>query len=324
MQKIKLGHSDVEISSLCMGSDLMGSKHGRDTCFALLDTFREHGGTFIDTGNIYAFWLPGFKGGESESVIGEWLEDRGCRDEMVIGTKLGFDYPGCPGGLSAAEIEREFDKSLNRLRTDYIDIYWAHRDDHDTPQAETMEAFHRLVKSGKARAIGASNLKVWRIASANEIARANGWTEYSAVEQRYTYLRPLHAADFGPQLFIGDELKDFAEHTGVTLIAYSILLMGAYTKPGAELPPQFAGTDAVQRLEVLRDVAKEAGATVNQVIIAWIRQHKPSILPIIAGSKPAQIVESIEALKLDLTAEQMERLTNAGNPKDKGGWLQPT
>jgi len=324
LQKIKLGHSDVEVSSLCMGSDLFGSKHGRETCFELLDTFRENGGTFIDTGNIYAFWLPGFDGGDSESVIGEWLENRGCRNEMVIGTKLGFDYPGCPGGLSAAEIESEFDKSLNRLRTDYIDIYWAHRDDHDTPQAETMEAFDKLVKANKVRAIGASNIKVWRIAQANEIARANGWAQYSAVEQRYTYLRPLHAADFGPQLFIGDELTDFAEHSGLTLIAYSILLSGAYSKPGAELPPQFAGIDAEQRQAALKEVADEVDATVNQVIIAWIRQHSPAILPIIAGSKSEQIKESIAALQLELTPEQMERLHNAGNPVDTGGWLQPS
>lgn len=324
MQKIKLGHSDVSVSSLCMGSDLLGTKHGRDTTFALLDTFRENGGTFIDTGNIYAFWLPGFKGGESESVIGEWLEDRGCREEMVVGTKIGFDYPGCPGGLSAKEIEKEFDKSRKRLRSDYIDIYWSHRDDYDTPQAETMEAFDRLVKAGKVRALGASNLRIWRIAQANELARANGWTEYSAVEQRYTYLRPLPAADFGPQIFIGDELRDFAERTGVTMIAYAILLMGAYSKPGAELPPQFVGRDSEERLAALKAVAAETNSTVNQVIIAWIRQHRPSILPIIAGSKPGQIVESIEALKLELSPEQMERLNNAGNPEDKGGWLQPT
>lgn len=324
MQKIKLGHSDVEVSSLALGTDLFGSSRDQDTCFSLLDTYREKGGTFIDTGNFYAAWLPGCQGGESESVIGEWLKDRGCRDEMVLGTKLGFDYPGSPGGLSASEIVNECDKSLKRLKTDRIDVFYAHRDDPDTSQAETMEAFNNLIKAGKVRAIGASNLKVWRIAQANEIARANGWAEFSAVEQRYTYLRPLHAADFGPQMFIGDELKDFAARTGVTLIAYSVLLSGAYSKPDAVLPPQFAGDDANQRQAVLKEVAEEQGASVNQVVIAWIRQHNPSILPIIAGSRPEQLIESIDSLKLELTAEQMERLTNAGNPDDMGGWLQPS
>jgi aryl-alcohol dehydrogenase-like predicted oxidoreductase len=243
---------------------------------------------------------------------------------MIISTKLGFDYPGSPGGLSAKEIKRECELSLERLRTDYIDVYWAHRDDRDTSQKETMQAFNDLVETGKVRAIGASNIKVWRIARANEIARANGWAQYTAVEQRYTYLRPLHDADFGPQLFINDELKDFAKTSRVALIAYSILLSGAYSKPGAELPPQFAGPDADLRLAALREVARDTGATVNQVIIAWIRQNDPPILPIIAGSKPEQIVENVEALQLELTPEQMDCLSNAGNPADSGGWLQPS
>lgn len=324
MQKIKLGHSEVEVSSLAMGTDLFGSKRDLDTCFRLLDTFRDKGGNFIDTGNFYAAWLPGSVGGDSEKAIGEWLATRNCREDVVIGTKLGFDYPGSEGGLSASEIEKECDKSLKRLRTDYIDVYWAHRDDLDTPQEETMEAFHKLVKAGKIRAVGASNLKIWRIAQANQIAKDNGWTPYCAVEQRYTYLRPLHAADFGPQLFIGDELMDFARQSGVTPVAYSILLSGAYSKPNAELPPQFAGTDADQRLAMLSSIAAETGATVNQVIIAWIRQHSPSILPIIAGSRPEQIIECVEALKLQLTSTQMDKLTAAGNPTNSGGWLQPS
>lgn len=324
MKKVTLGHSGLEVSALCMGTDLLGSKHGRETSFAVLDAFRERGGTFLDTGNFYAAWLPGFVGGESETVIGQWLKARGCRSEIVIGTKLGFDYPGSPGGLSAAEIHKECDRSLKRLGTDHIDIFWAHRDDRDTPQAETMQAFDTLVKAGKVRAIGASNLNVWRIAQANEIARAHGWVQYTAVEQRYTYLRPHHAADFGPQLFIGDELKDFAVANNVALIAYSILLSGAYSKPAAELPPQFAGQDADARLAVLHAVAVETGASVSQVVIAWIRQQRPAILPIIAGSKPSRIAESVDALQLTLTDDQLQRLNTAGDPLEAGGWLQST
>lgn len=324
MQKMRLGHSGPEVSVLCMGSDLLGSKHDRQTSFAVLDAFREKGGTFLDTGNLYAAWLPGCVGGESETVIGEWMKARGCRDEMVVGTKLGFDFAGTPGGLTASEIRNECDKSLKRLGTDRIDIYWSHRDDRDTPQAETMQAFDKLAKAGKIRAIGASNLKVWRIAQANELARANGWVQYTAVEQRYTYLRPHHAADFGPQLIIGEELKDFAAANGVALVAYSILLGGAYTKAGAVLPPQYAVPEAGERIAMLKSVAAETGAAVSQVIIAWIRQHSPSILPIIAGSKPEQIAECVEALKLELTSAQMQRLNTAGDPAEAGGWLKPT
>ena len=324
MRKTQLGRSELEVSLLCMGSDSLGSKHDRQTSFAVLDAFRERGGNFLDTGNFYAAWLPGFVGGESESTIGEWLKARGCREEMVIGTKLGFDYPGSPGGLSACEIQNECEKSLRRLGTDRIDIYWAHRDDYDTVQAETMQAFDKLVKAGKIRGIGASNLRVWRIAQANEIARANGWVQYSAVEQRFTFLRPHHAADFGPQLCIGDELKTFSADSGVAMVAYSVLLGGAYDKPDAVLPPQYAGSEAEVRIAVLKAIAAETGATISQVIIAWIRQQSPAILPIIAGSKPAQIAESVDALKVDLTTEQMHRMNTAGDPADKAGWLKPT
>ena len=324
MNKTKLGNTGLEVSALCLGSDLLGSKHNQEASFAVLDAFRERGGTFLDTGNLYAAWLPNCSGGESETVIGQWLKARGCRDEMIVGTKLGFDFADTKGGLSAAEIELQCDKSLRRLGTDRIDIYWAHRDDYDTPQAETMQAFDKLVKAGKVRAIGASNLRVWRISQANEIARANGWTQYGAVEQRYTYLRPLPAADFGPQLCIGDELKSFAADSGVGLVAYSIMLGGAYDKPGAVLPPQYAGPDADLRLAVLKGVAAEVGATLGQVIIAWVRQHTPSILPIIAGSRPEQIAQSVEALKLELTAAQMQRLNSGGDPSDTGGWITPT
>ena len=120
--------------------------------------------------------MPGCVGGESETTIGEWMKDRGARGRMAIATKLGFDYPGCSGGLSAAEIERECEKSLRRLQTDTLDLYYAHRADPDTPVEETMEAFDRLLRAGKIRAIAASNLRLWQIAEANTISRMRNWS----------------------------------------------------------------------------------------------------------------------------------------------------
>ncbi len=196
MQRMKLGDSGLEVSALCMGSDAIGSRIDQEMSFQLLDIYRESGGSFVDTANFYASWYPDCQGGESETTIGLWMKDRGVRDEMVIDSKLGFDYPGCDGGLSAAEIERECEKSLQRLQTDRIDLYYAHRDDPDTPLEETMEAFDRLIKAGKVRAIGASNLKVWRIAEANTVSKAHEWAGYSVIQQRHTYLRPRHGARF--------------------------------------------------------------------------------------------------------------------------------
>ena len=324
MQKIRLGKSNLEVSALALGTDLIGSKINRQSSFELFDFYAERGGTFLDTANFYASWIPGCQGGESETTIGAWMQERQNRERMVISSKLAFDYPECPGGLTAVEIERECEKSLRRLRTDRLDIYQAHRDDRDTPLEETMAAFDRLIKAGKIRAIGASNLSLWRIAEANMVSRMNGWAGYSLVEQRYTYLRPRHGADFGPQIFISQELKDYAQFHQVALVGYSVLLQGAYTRADREVPRQFAGPDSDSRLSALQEVAHEVRCTPNQVIIAWMRQTTPPILPIIAGSKIDQIAENIAALDVTLTDDQMRRLDTAGNPVIERAWLQPT
>jgi aryl-alcohol dehydrogenase-like predicted oxidoreductase len=322
MEKRTLGSTGIEVSALCLGTDVYGSKRDAATCNQLMDFFRSKGGTFVDTANFYASWLEGFVGGESETTIGNWLKDRGCRHEMVIASKLAFDYPGSPGGLSAGEIERECEKSLRRLQTDHLDLYYSHRDDRETPLEETMEAFNRLVTSGKVRAIGASNLTVWRIAEANMLAQLKGWAGYSAVEQRYTYARPRYGANFGPQIFINEDLKDYARATGTTLVGYSMLLSGAYLRDSADLPAQFAGPDSDQRFAALRAVAAEVGASVNQVIIAWFRQSDPPVLPIIAGSSVAQLDENIRALDIRLDDTQMRHLNEAGNLETATGWIQ--
>lgn len=322
MNKVRLAGTDIAVSALCLGTDSLGSRIDAGTSFRLLDLFREKGGNFVDTANFYACWAPGCRGGESEATIGRWMKERGNRDEMVVGTKLGFDYPDCGGGLTAGEIERECDKSLRRLQTDRLDLYYAHRDDRNTPLEETMRAFDRLVRAGKVRAIGASNLRVWRIAEANAVGRANGWTTYRAVEQRHTYLRPRHGVGFGPQLLINEDLKDFGRAAGLTLIAYSVLLQGAYTRADRPVPPHYAGTDSDARLAALRAVAGEVRATPNQVVIAWMLRSDPPVLPIVAGSRVEQLAENIAALDVALTDEQMRRLDTAGNPHIEHAWLR--
>jgi aryl-alcohol dehydrogenase-like predicted oxidoreductase len=324
VEKIKLGKTNIEVSALAMGSDVIGSKIIPQQSFELLDYFYSKGGTFVDTANMYSCWLPGCVGGESESTIGAWMKDRGNRDNLVISTKLAFDYPGTQGGLSAKEIKRECEKSLRRLQTDRIDLYYSHRDDRETKLEETMEAFAALIKEGKVRAIGASNLATWRVAQANVVAEAHSWSTYSVVEQRYTYLRPRHGASFGPQIVIGPEMKDYAMTEGIVLIAYSILLQGAYTRPERSMPAQFAGHEADPRLATLKAVAGQVGCTPNQVIIAWMRQSTPAILPIIAGSRIEQLQENIDALAIKLSEKQMHALDTAGDPVVETTWIQPT
>jgi aryl-alcohol dehydrogenase-like predicted oxidoreductase len=290
--------------------------------FKLFDIFHERGGTFLDTANFYSSWIEGCSGGESETTIGAWMKERGNRDKMQISSKLGFDYPDSDGGLTADEIENECEKSLRRLQTDHIDVYYAHKDDFDTPMEETMEAFHRLIKKGKVRAIGASNLYLWRIAEASTVARNNGWTEYQAIEQRYTYLRPRHGADFGPQIFITEDTKNYCEHHNIRLFGYSVLLQGAFTREDREIPAQFAGPDSDDRIQALRKVADDVGATPNQVVIAWMLHSDPVILPLFGGSRPEHLEENLGALDVTLSDEQMQLLNTAGNPNVKKAWLR--
>ena len=322
MKKVKLGNTNEIVSALCLGTDSIGSKIDRETSFRLLDYYFEKGGSFLDTANFYASWVPGCSGGESETTIGMWMRERKNRDGLFIASKLGFDYPGTDGGLNSEEIEQECEKSLKRLGIDRIDLYYAHRDDRETLLEETMESFARLVKAGKVRYIGASNIKVWRIAEANKFCQLNDLPQYCAVQQRFTYLRPRHGVSFGPQLFINDDLIDFCKASQLTLIAYSILLQGAYTRSERPIPAQFAGPDTDSRLDVLNGTAKEAGVSPNQIIISWMLEREYPILPIIAGSKIEQLSENIAALEIELTEEQMKRLNTAGNPKLEQEWLR--
>jgi len=312
MDKVRLGNTGVEVSALCLGTDHYGSQTDAGRAFQLLDQYFEAGGLFIDTANIYAAWIPGFEGGESETTIGRWMQERRNRDRIFIATKLGGPYQDTEGGLRAQEIQRECERSLKRLGTDTIDLYYAHLDDRETPLEERLEASDRLVRAGKVRFIGASNHASWRLAEARCISQANGWAQYCAIEQRHTYLRLRHGANFPYHVCVDDTLLDYCRVHGIALLGYRILLQGAYTRPDRAIPEQYLGPDSDARLTVLNAVAREIGATPNQVIIAWMRQSDPPILPIIGGSTSAHLSENLDALEVRLTNEQMNRLDAAG------------
>lgn len=312
MKTYPLGHTGVEVSALCLGAMYFGTRNDEATSYQLLDQYVDAGGTFIDTANIYAHWVPGFQGGESETLLGRWLKERGNRQRLFIATKVGFELPGVERGLRAEQIEAECDKSLKRLGIDAIDLYYAHVDDRRTPLEETMAAFCRLVEAGKVRFIGASNFLAWRLAEANWVSRTHGWPEYCCVQQRHTYLRPRRGTTFEPQIAANDDLLDLCRTEGLTLLAYSVLLGGAYTRPDRPLPEQYYGPDSDARLTALRAVVEETGATPNQVILAWMMQGNPKVLPLIAASSSEQLSENLAALQLQLSPEQMTWLSSAG------------
>jgi aryl-alcohol dehydrogenase-like predicted oxidoreductase len=158
MKTIPLGHTGIPVSTLCLGAMYFGTRQDEATSYRLLDQYLDAGGFFIDTANIYSHWVPGFKGQESEALLGRWMKARGNRSRLFVASKVGFEYGEVQRGLKAHQVESECEKSLKLLGVEAIDLYYAHVDDRDTPMSETLEASDRLVKAGKVRAIGASNL----------------------------------------------------------------------------------------------------------------------------------------------------------------------
>jgi aryl-alcohol dehydrogenase-like predicted oxidoreductase len=305
MKTIPLGTTGIQVSALCLGAMYLGTRNDEASSFRLLDQYIEAGGTFIDTANIYAWWVENFQGGESEAVLGRWLRARKNRQQLFIASKVGFGYPGVARGLSAGLIEKECETSLQRLGVETIDLYYAHREDDQTPQEESLAAFDRLVKSGKVRYIGASNFLAWRLEEAHWIVQSHGWNEYCCIQQRHTYLRPKPGVSFDPQMAVNNDLLDYCRLRPITLLAYSALLSGAYSRPDRPIPAEYAGVDSEARLAVLRSLAQEKGATVNQVVLAWMLH---SDLPLIAASTTEQLQENLQALELALSKDEMVRL----------------
>ena len=316
MRTMQLGRTGAEVSSLCFGAMRFGTLNDYAESCELLDMFVEAGGNFIDTANCYSKWYPGGQGGDSEPVLGQWMAERGNREQMFIATKVGVDYQDVEMGLSAELIAQECERSLERLGTDRIDLYYAHIDHRPTPLDETLKAFDALVRAGKVRFIGASNYRAWRLADAEAVSRAGGLAEFCCVQQRYTYLRPRPGAAFGLQVSTNEDLLDFCAARGMTMLPYSPLLGGAYVRDDKPVGAQYAGPDAAARLAAVRAVAAETGATVHQVVLAWMMHHDQSVLPVFSARDAAQMREDLGAADVALTAEQMSRLDQAA-PQDE-------
>lgn len=313
MKTHPLGKTGVEVSVLCLGCMDFGTLVDEARSFQLLDQYVEAGGRFLDTANNYSYWNEGGVGGESEALLGRWFRARKNRDEIFLATKVGFNTREIGHSLSAQTIVRELEGSLRRMGTDYVDLYYAHKDHRADPLEETLEAFDRLVTAGKVRYIGCSNTVAWRIERAKTISRTNGWAQYCCVQQRFSYLRPKPGANFDPQVSANDDLLDYCrENEDVTLLAYSPLLRGCYTCEDKPIPEQYRGPDADARMAILNRVTQEVGATANQVIFAWMLQSSPTILPLVAASDREQMAENLGALDVQLSSDQMSLLTNAG------------
>jgi aryl-alcohol dehydrogenase-like predicted oxidoreductase len=308
-----LGNTGVEVSTLCLGTMYFGTKQTTKESFSLLDQFVYAGGNFIDTANIYTSWIEGGMGGESEYVLGSWLSERKNRDDIFLASKVGFGYGDIKRSLRADVIENECNKSLRRMGVETIDLYYAHNDDRSTPLEETLEAFHRLKKAGKIRFIGASNYLAWRLEESRWLGQTNDWPEYCCIQQRHSYIRKKPGASFNPQVAVNDDLLDYCRNRDITLLAYSTLLSGAYTRDDRPFDQQYLGRDTDNRIHTLQQISNEIECTRNQVILAWMLQNDPGVLPLIAASNRNQMNENLQALDINLTTDQLETLNTAGS-----------
>lgn len=312
------------VSALSLGAMHFGTVTDPETSTAILDRFVEAGGTFIDTANNYNQWHG--KGGESEELLGRWMQSRGNRDQLVIATKCGAQTT-VPGniddqhweGLGATAIESAAKGSLARLGVDRIDLYYAHIDNRATPLEETVGAFGRLAADGVVDLVGCSNTAAWRLERARRLAADQGIEPYSVLQQQSTYLWPNPAAQIRRQVLgtthvrhAGVEHFDYLdEHRDLTLVARTPLLSGSYARTYRPFPDEFAHPTAYVRFEVLRRIAQELGATPNQVVLAWMLHQDPAIIPLFGVSSLTQLEEALGALEIDLDADLLDRLNRA-------------
>lgn len=308
MQKTILGDTGKFISCIGLGTMYFGTKTDEKTSGDILDLYVSHGGSFLDTANKYASWIPGFYGGESEQQIGKWVKKRGNRQSLFIASKVGFPYRNVPRSLKKEIIISECEKSLKRLTTETIDLYFAHTCDSETPIDESMEAFYQLKKDGKIRFAGASNFYGWQLAEANAVARQQGWEGFCCLEQRHSYLEPGLRSNFGTQLLLSPEITKFCQLKNLSIIAYSPLLGGAYINKNHSLPVPYQSAENDFKLAKLREVSEELQVSPNAVVLAWMMQNSPTVIPLVAVSSILQLNENIKALSITLSEEQMLRL----------------
>jgi aryl-alcohol dehydrogenase-like predicted oxidoreductase len=305
----EVGSSGIAVSRLCLGANVFGWTADRDTSFAVLDAYTAAGGNVVDTADSYFWRAPGNSGGESETIIGEWLAARGRRDDVVIATKVG-SWPR-RRGLSAANIAAACDDSLRRLRTDRIDLYYAHRDDPDTAQEETLDAFDALVRAGKVRAVAASNFSAERLRSALEISARDGLVPYVALQPHYNL---VERAEFETAL------APLLQAEGLSCLPYYGLAKGFLTgkyRDGAAVDSRRADQareylDDRGRavLAVLDEIAAGHAVPVAAVALAWLAARPTVVAPIASARTVEQLTDLLPVLDLELTDDEVRLLSH--------------
>ena len=309
MKSIRLNGTELDVSMFCLGTMNFGSRDDRAVSYAMLDQYVEGGGNFLDTANNYAVWIG--EGGESEAMLGRWIHERGNRGNMIVASKVGCPTQDAPMSSKPEHILAECDRTLKRLQTDYLDLYYYHLDDRSVPLDVQLETMDQLTRSGKVRYIGASNFKAWRLAEAAAVSKANDYPAFCCVQQRHTYLRPRVDARFGAQVSSNDDLLEYCRERGLQLVAYSSLLSGAYSRDDRRIQKQYRHKDSDARMAALLEAAHETAATPNQVLLAWLTGR--GIIPVTGASTAEQMMESLAGFDLSISVELLDRLDAAAD-----------
>lgn len=316
MEKRRLGRSDLMVSPLCLGGNVFGWTADEATSFKVLDAYVEAGLNFIDTADVYSTWVPGHKGGESETIIGKWMKARGHRSRLVIATKVGSEMGPGRKGLSKSYIRSAVEASLQRLQTDYIDLYQSHRDDLDTPQQETLGAYEELIREGKVRAIGASNFTTARLKEALEISTELGLPRYESLQPKY---------NLSDRAEYESELESLCLQEEIGVIPYYGLASGFLTgkyRSEADFGKSVRGgrmaaylDDRGRRiLAALDAVSARRNATPAQIALAWLMARPGLTAPIASATSEEQIRDLVRATEVRLDPEDIAQLDRASNP----------
>jgi len=316
MEKRRLGRSDLMVSPLCLGGNVFGWTADEATSFKVLDAYVDAGLNFIDTADVYSTWVPGHKGGESETIIGKWMKARGNRDKLVIATKVGSEMGPDQKGLSKAYIRSAVEASLRRLQTDTIDLYQSHRDDPDTPQQETLAAYQDLIRDGKVRAIGASNFTAARLKEALDISAQHGLPRYESLQPKY---------NLSDRSEYEVELEPLCRREEIGVIPYYGLASGFLTgkyRSEADFGKSVRGgrmaaylDDRGRRiLAALDEVSVRRNATPAQIALAWLMARPGITAPIASATSVEQIRDLVQATKVHLTEDDIRELDQASRP----------
>ena len=309
MQKKKPGTTNLEISPIVFGGNVFGWTLDEKESFRMLDIINDKGFTTIDTADSYSHWAPGNSGGESETIIGKWLKDKGTRENIILATKVGSN-PGKDGrDVSKKYILKAAEDSLRRLQTDYIDLYFTHWDNESTPVEETLEAYEQLIKQGKVRHIGASNLSPQRISESLKVAREKDLPQYEVLQPEYNLLERDN---------FENQYRPIAEENELGVITYFSLasgfLTGKYRKEedldGARegMVKKYFNEQGLNKLNTLDQVSKAHGVSNAAVALRWLMNRPGVTAPIASATKESHLRAFEEAVKLQLTPEDMDRL----------------